>query len=261
MNSSPNTNSDPTGETLSLPRQDLERLCALFAEAERETKRVEDLRDELATAAVNELRYAGYHITKALLATGDEQAEQILRAERHCQRAIYDAVDAGMTYVLEQVKQFQQDYSSLPIGQFIPNYPDLRRKVRHAKQLVDEARATGEDRDAFYVHARAAFEDLREVGDDLLDYREDLNRALDERREQVMQRERESRRVETAEARARRADKRTIIVAVATLVFTIIAAGAAVLAVPNLDEKLSYFRDSIRQPDAPDLHPLGEGAE
>ena len=54
------------------------------------------------TAAINELRYAGYHVLRAIT-TGDteRQTEELSRAQRHCERAFYEAYDGAVFYYLQ----------------------------------------------------------------------------------------------------------------------------------------------------------------
>jgi hypothetical protein len=67
----------------------IEEVANAFSRAEEEIKKVEDLAGEVAIPAINELRYAGYHVLQALSGNSSEdQDEQFRRAKRHCERAI-----------------------------------------------------------------------------------------------------------------------------------------------------------------------------
>ena len=66
--------------------------------------------------AVNELRYAGFHASKALTLDGDDQKEAYESAERHCRRACYDAIDVQIQYCLCECRRFQNDYRLVLIG-------------------------------------------------------------------------------------------------------------------------------------------------
>ena len=70
----------------------LERLLALHQETEIKIKEIERLEGKLSIPSINELRYFGYHVAKAvsLDIAGDEDSEidaELEKAFRHCQRA------------------------------------------------------------------------------------------------------------------------------------------------------------------------------
>ncbi|MDQ6954812.1 MAG: hypothetical protein Q9M20_05155 [Mariprofundaceae bacterium] len=89
-------------------------LRSLFDSAEIKLKETEQLCGDLAIPSVNELRYVGYHITKALCHDVDsnDYNEELLRAERHCKRAVYDANEVGIEYLLRKIANFKEQYSS-----------------------------------------------------------------------------------------------------------------------------------------------------
>ena len=72
----------------------------IYRRAERHIKQVELCQAELPFGAINELRYAGHHLLKRLVAQesgNSERAEQEFQdAEDHCNRAMYEASEAGI---------------------------------------------------------------------------------------------------------------------------------------------------------------------
>ena len=155
-----------------------EELARLFKIAEDKIKLVENLNLELSIPAINELRYAGYHITRFIAAETTEAAnEEFGKAEKHCKRAIYDAAEAGVTFQLEMIKAFQTDFRNVRIATVIPNYPEMRKQINAACDLIVEPRSTTE-RATYYEECSKHLEILRELHKELESYREDLLQEL-----------------------------------------------------------------------------------
>lgn len=155
-----------------------EELARLFKIAEDKIKLVENLNLELSIPAINELRYAGYHITRFIAAETVEAAnEEFGKAEKHCKRAIYDAAEAGVTFQLEMIKTFQTDFRNVRIATVIPNYPEMRKQINAARDLVVAPRSATE-RVAYYEECSKHLEVLREAHKELESYREDLLQEL-----------------------------------------------------------------------------------
>ncbi|MBX8492106.1 hypothetical protein K5D42_19755 [Pseudomonas cichorii] len=158
------------------PRTQANELVSLFRLAEKKIKLVENLNQELSIPAINELRYAGFHMAQ-FLAGGDDASEQLSKAENHCKRAIYDAVEAGVTHQLEIIAQFQIDFRLLIIREIIPEYPEIQKKVIAAKKLILTPREP-EERGAYYEQCSEYLEQLRAAQDVLDLNRDDLLKAL-----------------------------------------------------------------------------------
>lgn len=150
----------------------------LYRSAEHLIKVVEDRRGELVIPAINELRYAGFHVLQGLSADEADPEEQFRRARRHCQRAGYDAVDGGIVYCLDQISKFKGDYRRLVIPQIVPRYPDLMQRAQRAKDFIDGVRAENKSREAYYEEAQLVLPDIFDVVDELEANREELNKAL-----------------------------------------------------------------------------------
>ena len=79
-----------------------------YRRAERAIKRCDSLANAVPTPALNQLRYAGYHILVAILAdkAGDaaKTARELLEAEEHCRRAWLDAFDSVTRYHLKVIQ-------------------------------------------------------------------------------------------------------------------------------------------------------------
>jgi hypothetical protein len=177
------------------------RVAQAFAEAERRIKRVEWM-GGLDVPSINELRYVSYHLLKACQIQDDEkrQFEELRRAERHCKRASFDALELGIITALEEVKSFRESYSSFPVSDVLSDYHDMMTDVQSTADFLAEA-AGGEFRDDYY-------EDCEQKLGRLQDITRKLSVASEEINKKKALFEREQQRTETAEARADRAESR-----------------------------------------------------
>lgn len=169
-------------ETRATDADEFANVTRLFHKAEDKLKLVERLHDEgLVVPSVNELRYAGYHLLRALNAGGpSERADHIDRAERHCCRAIYDAVEVSILDRLAAVRRFEDDYRLVEVTRVSPNYVGLRGRVRRAEELIDTT--DKEDRERFYDACETHYNDLEAVANAFEDARPELNKQLTARR-------------------------------------------------------------------------------
>jgi len=158
-----------------------EALRAAYQEAEDAIHELGlDTGEGVELAAVNQLRYAGNHVLRSVLAQeggrNAERDEEMQRALRHCERALYDAYDAAVFFRLAQFQQFQHDYRAVPVTEVIPTYPDIRLQVRKARDLLRTARSSADSRGDFYRQVREIHATLAESMDLLDEAREELNK-------------------------------------------------------------------------------------
>ena len=122
-----------------MDRESIQDLKKLFNRAEQYAKEVEMLRSEVQIPAINELRYAGHHLLKAI----DEEgyvSDDLLEAKSHCFRAMYEAVEAGIVFCLDEIKEFQERYSDVVVSEVIADYPDRLARVQRAMTLIVDGR-------------------------------------------------------------------------------------------------------------------------
>lgn len=140
----------------------LDELVALYKKAEANIKFAEEIDHRLAIPSVNELRYAGNHLVRALKAnTMDAQAEELARAAKHCQRAGYDAVEVVIINFLEKIAQFKDDYRQVPLSTVLPDYVDICGKAAEANRVIQSAREQESDRDRYYEICLSELDSLR----------------------------------------------------------------------------------------------------
>jgi len=151
-----------------------QELLRLFEKAEQELKSTEYDVDELEIPSVNELRYAGYHLTRARarelesgghldLAAGDE----LDKARRHCQRAIFDAIEIRIVSYLESLREIHKAYASAGVAdiasQYIDGYIDDLTAADRARAFLAEARNDHPNREQYYDRCRPYIESLDEI--------------------------------------------------------------------------------------------------
>ena len=84
-------------------RDRVRQICDLYNTAEIDLKNVGRVKNMLIIAGVNQLRYAGQHLVRALTADDAvEISDNLDAAERHCQRAIYDINGSAVRYFLQR---------------------------------------------------------------------------------------------------------------------------------------------------------------
>jgi hypothetical protein len=84
-------------------RDTIKEIIDLFDKAEDKVKEVEQLAQELSVPSINELRYVGYHLARSFCEDNPQEINtQISKAQGHCKRAIYDAHEIGIIFMLEE---------------------------------------------------------------------------------------------------------------------------------------------------------------
>ena len=115
----------------------LSEISELFALAEEKIKLIQNLIGELAFPAVNQLRYVAFHLLRAEKEPNtDTKKEEYRKAKNHCERAIYDAVEAGIVYCLYTIRIFQEDYRTVIVPNILPDYIDICKKATEANHFI-----------------------------------------------------------------------------------------------------------------------------
>lgn len=183
MSNSPRASSEIT-ELAHTRGGEIGEIAELWDRAEKSLKRTEFVLDELVGAAVNELRYAGFHIVRAIAASDAGNSalyeEQRGKAARHCKRAMYDAAEAILMHYLKKVGRFKEDYSNIPVLPVLPTFLEILGRARASQELLLTTAA--DDREAFHEQAIACAENLKEDCEALDIAREELNKSLREQR-------------------------------------------------------------------------------
>lgn len=156
----------------------IKEIKALFDKAELAIKKVESYVG-LSFPAVNQLRYAGRHfIDSADLGSDEDRDEQLRRAKRHCQRAIYDAMDIGIDFCVSKIELFKSDYRKVTVTDIIPSYIEIIQKTEEAHNFIEQARTDSDCRENYYVEAEEHYDVLRGFLPLLDIARQELNKKL-----------------------------------------------------------------------------------
>ena len=158
-----------------MARQRIIELKKLYNVAEQHAKEVENLRSEVQIPAVNELRYAGYHVLKAIDEDGNVTDDHLSKAQGHCERAMYEAAEAGIMFCLEMVKRFQYDYQDVVVSEVISDYPDRLARAQQAVNKIIAGRADRESVESQVAEYMDEFRTVRDIMEVLEASRDDLN--------------------------------------------------------------------------------------
>ena len=108
-------------------KERIQQTQQLFDKAERFIKEVEINEAAVAFPAINQLRYAGHHLLKAFVSEGREDFQTKLNdVEDHCYRAMYEASEAGLGYLLELFTTFENDFKDIVIADTVSDYLEIR---------------------------------------------------------------------------------------------------------------------------------------
>jgi len=135
-----------------------------FDIAEQRVKEVEQLHQNLSVPSINQLRYCGYHLVRALVKTSHEEVEkETSKAIQHCQRAIYDAYEIGIVFMLEQVRLFQGKFSDEPETLIVlPDYISILTHSQTCSDLIGKVREEEhEARDKYYEKCQNHYDELK----------------------------------------------------------------------------------------------------
>jgi CHASE3 domain sensor protein len=157
--------------------QDLfSRIVTEFTNAERRMKSVE-WDGGMDIPSINELRYVAYHLFKACQYQDDvdKQREELRRAERHCKRASFDAMELGIINQLENINRFKEDYNDYPISGVLSDYVKLMQQTEEIKKFL-EASTGAENRDDYYDECENNLHSLKKIYSKLTAAREEVNK-------------------------------------------------------------------------------------
>ena len=159
-------------------------ISELFALAEEKIKLVQNLRGDITFPAVNQLRYVAFHLLRADRESDtSRKAEEFRKAKNHCERAIYDAVEAGIVHCLDKIRVFQQDYRTVVITNVVDDYVGMCCHAAEASQFISQMTRTSigdhfDNRGDRYRESTELFEKLLGHTEVLACARPELNKRL-----------------------------------------------------------------------------------
>ncbi len=169
---------------LPLVREDFSRLRSEYDIADKVMKDVQAFVEEAGIPAINELRYAGYHLLNAIspLDADSSTSDELMRAVNHCKRATYEASEAGLLTAFGKVSEFKADYQQVVVSTVVQDWTEILVKCDTYRDKITEARQTGDDRTIDHTKFRDAFVDLVSVCRRLDHARDELNKQIDQAR-------------------------------------------------------------------------------
>ena len=144
--------------------------------AEQHIKLVEH-HEGLAFPPVNELRYAGQHLCRALVETDDvARVKHYQDALDHCRRASYDALEILLSYYLERCIKFQDDYRRVAITDVLGSYLEDRKILNAIKQK--SMSRDHKNRGQYYEDIQRDAEQVRDLSEHWENARPELNKKV-----------------------------------------------------------------------------------
>ena len=175
----------------------LKEALAAFTLAEQHIKSAEIAGSDIDIPSVNELRYFGFHICKALSYEKEDgalQLEEIKKAHKHCKRASFDAIELGLVEALEEIRDFDELFSGkVVISSVISSYADKMSQVDQISDTIQKHNKA--DRDEYYSESLGFLKELRDIARFLKKSKDDLAVRMQENN--------------NAESRATKAEKTT----------------------------------------------------
>ncbi len=147
----------------------------LFKLAEEKIKQIENLQnDGLSIPSINQLRYAGQHTLASLVANNEKVInDNIYEAKDHCKRAIYDAMEIGIVFLLGNIKSFKEEYRFVTITDIIPDYVKKLQRVEEIKNFIGQA---SRNKVESFNQVQAVFDEIKQIYSEFDISREELNK-------------------------------------------------------------------------------------
>ncbi|MEM5476058.1 hypothetical protein [Pacificibacter sp. AS14] len=155
----------------------IKRLRLEYDAADLICQEVEKFRAQAGIPAINELRYAGYHLLKYVSEDPNDE-DQAVSAINHVRRAAYEASESGILFALKIVRGFQTTYEQVTVGDVVDNWQTILRRCDEVQMNVVRNRENGEAQAADHAQAMEAFRELKEYCNILKYARDDLNKKL-----------------------------------------------------------------------------------
>ena len=161
-------------------RDKVTKIKELYNTAEADLKNVGREKQAIVVTGINQCRYIGQHLLRALTASDEDRIDENLDAAlRHAQRAIYDINDSGIQYYIEQIDEIRlKHFPTVDFSSVIQNYNEIIEEIGEARSLSATTAKSLENREQFYEDAREHVSKLRKYHQLLVEYRPALVRAV-----------------------------------------------------------------------------------
>lgn len=177
-------NPQPKSITLAEYQQTMQELHEAFDKAETKTNLVQNTLNQVPLPSINQLRYAGFHISKTLatvriLDNGyvEINVNELLSAYKHCLRAYYDALDYSAIIIRGAFDDIETEYNKLliPLEDCFTEYHVWRTEINNLgrisslseeNELIEIAR-TRSKREEYYAKLDAKIDMVIKIYDHL----------------------------------------------------------------------------------------------
>jgi hypothetical protein len=166
-----------------------EHLYKAFEKAKDRIKKItydiygpDNTEQTLAAPALNELRYVGFHIIRAISKFDrKEQEEELRRAIRHCERASYDIIEIGIAYQLGLFEGFREEFRQTPITATIKDWGHICESINRINAELCEINRFDEAGEEYLIVAEEKLQQLFSITANLPQYRTELDKVQNRR--------------------------------------------------------------------------------
>ena len=118
--------------------RDIEEIRELYNTAEADLKNVGRIRDALIVTGVNQCRYVGQHVLRAICGTDEGRIRSDLdAAKKHAQRAIYDINDSAIQFYIRQIDDLRENhFPTVDFASVVPAYGDIACALAEGRRLT-----------------------------------------------------------------------------------------------------------------------------
>ena len=156
--------------------RDIEGYRRLYDMADSFGREVADFRSEVSIPVHNQLRYAGHHLLQSIDDNGVvADADQLADAKDHCERAMYEAAEAGIIQALHEIEDFRDEFRDVVVKDVVDNYLDMLVQSESARELIIKGRADRESVESQTTEFMESFRGLVRTLKTLDAARDDLN--------------------------------------------------------------------------------------
>ena len=147
-----------------------------YETADRFAREVGTFRESAVIPALNELRYAGHHVLQSIGPDGKVTDDDgpLQKAYGHCERALYEASEAGIMVAARAILSFRNSYQGIVISEVVKDYTDFLMMAKKAQAMVDAGRTDRESVLAQTKEFMASYRQLRDAVEVLDASRDDL---------------------------------------------------------------------------------------
>jgi hypothetical protein len=102
----------------------------------------------------------------------------MIEAERCCENADHDIIDATLAYVTSHLASVVRDFGLKNVAIFFPDYSHVRSRLKQLQSLVLESRADRSRRDEIYDTLLRGFDEIVEFETTILAVEDDILLAV-----------------------------------------------------------------------------------